>query len=537
MGAGPTPSAPAAAVGQSGGRRYLEAALYLLLALALAIPAWAPLTRPGLPATAAGPLPALEFYAALQGDAPILAQPLGRWQSPGPWPFWTARFFHLLGADGVASLKLGLWLALIILAVGVYLWGGRTATHRGGVLAAVLVLFTPALLGGIYQGGEWAAVWVLAGAGLAGAGLAGAGLAGWGVLRGRGPALGLAAGGGLIAAASLPGLGLLAGLGLAALALGTRRWTAAVALAAGGAVGLLLSAPWSRPAALPPTAIAPLFYQLIEPGWLWGTATLAEVEAPVFSLGLALVGLLLMAVWSFPRPDPSPAAEMTHARRTHAARMRRTWLLTLTAGLVFALLSLFPGLPLLASLASPLHLLLISLPFLAVAAASAVYHISDLREMTPLWAALLILVLVGAGPSLSPAAIDRPLPERPAAIFGQDQVILLDLRSEGRLQPGETVIVHADWLALKPADFDYNIFLHLDDAAGATLAQVDVQPQNGARPMTGWRPGEIISDSYSLAIPPDAPAGLRLRLGLYNWQTLARLPVGGEDGVELMRSD
>ncbi len=527
MGAGPTPSAPAAAVGQSIVRPRLEAGLYLLLALALAIPTWAPLTRPGLPATAAGPLPALEFYAALQGDAPILAQPLGRWQSPGPWPFWTARFFHLLGADGVASLKLGLWLALIILAVGVYLWGVRMATHRGGVLAAVLVLFTPALLGGIYQGGEWAAVWVLAGAGLAG----------WGVLRGRGPGLGLAAGGGLIAAASLPGLGLLAGLGLAALALGTRRWAAAVALAAGGAVGLLLSAPWLRPAAPPSEAIAPLFYQLLEPGWLWGTATLAEVEAPVFSLGLALIGLLLAAIWSFPRLDPTPTAKMTAERRAHAARTRRTWLLVLAVGFVFVFASLFPGLPLLASLASPLHLLLISLPFLAVAAASAVYHISDLREMTPLWAALLILPLVGAGPSLSPAAIDRSLPERPAAIFGQDQVMLLDLRSEGRLQPGETVIVYADWLALKPADFDYNIFLHLDDAAGATLAQVDVQPQNGARPMTGWRPGEIISDSYSLAIPPDAPAGLRLRLGLYNWQTLARLPVGGEDGVELMRSD
>lgn len=528
MGAGPTPSAPATAVGQSGGRRYLEPALTLLLALALAIPAWAPLTRPGLPATAAGPLPALDFYAALRGDAPVFAQPPGRWQSPGPWPFWTAGFFHLLGANGVASLELGLWLALIVLAVGLYLWGGRMATHRGGALAALLVLFTPALLGGIYQGGEWAAVWVLAGAGLAG----------WGVLRGRGPGLGLAAGGGLIATASLPGLGLLAGLGLAALALvGRRRWASAAALAAGGGAGLLLSAPWLRPAAPPPTVIAPQLYQLLEPGWLWGTATLAEVEAPVFSLGLALVGLLLAAVWSFPRPDPFPPAEMTLAHRTHAARMRRTWLLTLTAGLVFALLSLFPGLPLLASLASPLHLLLLSLPFLAVAAASTVYHLSELSELTLLWAALLILPLVGAGPSLSPAGIDRPIPERPAAIFGQDQVMLLNLRSEGRLQPGETVIVHADWLALKPVDFDYNIFLHLDDAAGATLAQVDVQPQNGARPMTGWRPGEIISDSYSLAIPPDAPAGLRLRLGLYNWQTLARLPVGGDDGVELMRSD
>jgi hypothetical protein len=520
-------SAPVAAAGRGDGRRYLGPALHLLLALALTGPAWAPLAGPGLPATAAGPLPALEFYAAVRGDAPILAQSPGRWQAPGPWPFWTARFFHLLGADGVASLELSLWLALLVLAAGLYLWGARTATHRGGVLAALLAIFTPALLGAIYQGGQWAAVWVLAGIGLAG----------WGVLRGRGPGLASAAAGGLIAAASLPGLGLLAGLGLAALALATRRWPAAAAAAAGAAAGLLLSAPWLRPAAPPPTAIAPQLYQLLEPGWFWGTATLAEIEAPVFSLGLALLGLLLAAMWSFPRPDPLPPAKMTHARRTHAAITRRTWLLTLIVGLVFSLLSLFPGLPLLASLASPLHLLLLSLPFLAVAAAAVVYHLPDLRRLTPLWAALLILPLVGAGPLLSPAFITRPIPDHPVAIFGQNQVMLLNLRSEGRLQPGDTVIVHADWLALKPADFDYNIFLHLDDAAGATLAQVDTQPQNGARPMTGWRPGEIISDSYSLTVPPAAPAALRLRLGLYNWQTLARLPVGEGDAVYLMKSD
>lgn len=502
-----------------------SAALYLLLVLALLIPAWAPLAQPGLPATAAGPLPLLEFYAAARGDAPILAQAPDRWQSPGPWPLWTARFFHFLGADGPASLKLSLWLALILLAAGVYLWGVHMATPRGGVLAALLVIYTPALLGGVYQGGEWAAVWALAGAGLAG----------WGALRGRGA--GLAAAGGLIAVASLPGLGLLAVAATAALALSRRRWQAAAALAAGGAAGLLLSAPWSRPLAALPAASAPQLYQLLEPGWFWETATLAEVEAPVFALGLALVGLLLAAVWSFPRPDHFPPAEMTFARRTHAAQMRSVWLLSLAIGLVFILLSLFPGLPLLARLASPLHLLLLSLPFLATAAAATVYHLAGLRQLTPLWAALLILPLLGAGPTLSPAFSAHPIPQRAAAVFGQDQVMLLDVRSEGRLQPGETVIVHADWLALKAVDFDYNIFLHLDDAAGATLAQVDVQPLNGARPMSGWRPGEIISDSYSLAIPADAPAALRLRLGLYNWQSLARLPVEGADAMELMKSE
>lgn len=501
----------------------LSAALYLLLALALIVPAWAPLTRPGLPTTPAGPLPVLEFYASERGETPVVAQASDRWQSDGPWPSWAARFFRLLGADGAASLKLSLWLALILLAVGVFLWGVRMATHRGGVLAALLVLYTPALLGAIYHGGEWTSVWVLAGTALAG----------WGVLRENGPGLILAAAGGLIATASLPGLGLLALFGLAALALGTRRWASAGALAAGGVAGLLLAAPWSRPLTSLPPEIAPQLYQLIEPGWFWGAGTLADIEAPVFSLGLALVGLLLAAIWSFPRPNVYPATEMTAERRAHNAKTRWTWLLALAVGLVFLTLSLYPGLPLFGSLASPRSLLLLGLPFLAVAAASAVYHLSELRELTPIWAGLLILPLVGAGPSLSPVFTSYPIPERAAAIFGQEQVMLLNLRTEGSVQPGETVIVQADWLALRPVDFDYNVFLHLDDAAGVTLAQVDTQPQGGARPMTGWLPGEVISDAYSLIIPSDAPADLRLRMGLYNWQTLERLPVSGADALEV----
>lgn len=504
-----------------------SAALYLLLALALIIPAWAPLTRPGLPSTPAGPLPVLLFYAAERGDAPVVAQAPDRWQSPGPWPHWMARFFRLFGVDGVASLKFSLWLALIVLAATVYLWGARMATPRGGVLAALLVLYTPVLLSAVYQEGEWAAVWVLAGTGLAG----------WGVVRERGPGLALAAIGGLIAVASLPGLGLLAVVGLAALALATRRLAAAAALAAGAVAGFVLAAPWSRAAVALPSAVAPQLYQLIEPGWFWGAGSLAEVEAPVFSLGLALIGLLLAAIWSFPRPSPFPAVEITPERRTHVTRTRRTWLLALAVGVALIFLSLFPGLAFLVALASPLQLLLLSLPFLATAAAAAVYHLSDLRQMTPIWAALLVLPLIGAGPSLSPVFTTYSIPEQAAAIFGQDQVMLLNVRAEGSLQPGETIIVQADWLALRPVDFDYNIFLHLDDPAGATLAQIDAQPQNGARPMTGWRPGEVISDTYTLAIPPDAPAGLRLLLGLYNWQTLARLPVGEADVLEVAGTD
>ena len=48
--------------------------------------------------------------------------------------------------------------------------------------------------------------------------------------------------------------------------------------------------------------------------------------------------------------------------------------------------------------------------------------------------------------------------------------------------------------------------------------------------MTGqWDPGELILDSVALAIPPDAPPGpYRLAFGLYDSETLERLPVVGD---------
>jgi hypothetical protein len=156
-------------------------------------------------------------------------------------------------------------------------------------------------------------------------------------------------------------------------------------------------------------------------------------------------------------------------------------------------------------------------------------------QETPLWASLLIIAILGAGPGLSPDFRTYDIPASPAAIFGDNQVMLLNLEPEGALQPGATIVLNADWFVTQPVDFDYNIFIHVVDDAGETVAQLDTQPQAGARPMTSWLPGEIISDRYELAIPPDASTDLTLRLGLYNWQTGERLAGGEGDALEIHR--
>ena len=57
----------------------------------------------------------------------------------------------------------------------------------------------------------------------------------------------------------------------------------------------------------------------------------------------------------------------------------------------------------------------------------------------------------------------------------------------------------------------------------------------GAAPTTTWLPGEILTDPYTLQLPPNLPPGVyRFIAGMYNATTGQRLPVStGGDFVEL----
>jgi uncharacterized membrane protein len=64
---------------------------------------------------------------------------------------------------------------------------------------------------------------------------------------------------------------------------------------------------------------------------------------------------------------------------------------------------------------------------------------------------------------------------------------------------------------------DYLIFIHLVDNAGQIVSQIDAIPVGGARPTSGWRAGEVITDVHNLSIPADLPPGrYHLNVGLYN---------------------
>jgi len=407
---------------------------YLLLLMLIITPAWAPLTRPGLPAWRVGALPALRLSSG----------PL----SAALAPAWA---LHAAGVDAATAVKIGLILGVILAALFIFL-GVRTLWgEKAGALAAILTIYSPIFLSALYGAGVIASPWLLVG------------------------------GASMLWSA------------------GKRSWRRVAIVMA----GLLLTvASLFRVSPQPPFAL----HRLFEFPWGWPAPPI-DLRSPfAWTPGLIVLILALIVAW------------LCATRRDGFSRddVKWCWQFLLTA-LFFMGLSLFAG-------DKKAALLLLSVIPLAVVASLLLRFSTD--AATPaLWAALLLLPVLAAGPALSPDFAAYPIPEQPAAIFGDQQIMLIDVRLDSAPAPGQTVALDAVWQALQPIDFDYNIFVHVVDDAGNLVAQLDTQPVGGDRPMTSWLPGEIIHDAYQLAIPPDAPPSLHVQMGLYNWQTLKRLPL------------
>jgi len=86
--------------------------------------------------------------------------------------------------------------------------------------------------------------------------------------------------------------------------------------------------------------------------------------------------------------------------------------------------------------------------------------------------------------------------------------------------------VRLDWSAAQPLAANYAISLRLLDPAGQMRVATDTQPGYGFLPTSLWRPGELVSDRYLLALPDDLlpTAGYHLQVVLYQMPTLE--PVG-----------
>jgi mannosyltransferase len=94
--------------------------------------------------------------------------------------------------------------------------------------------------------------------------------------------------------------------------------------------------------------------------------------------------------------------------------------------------------------------------------------------------------------------------------------------------PGETLHLTLYWQAQTTMNKSYTVFIHLLDSDSRIWAQQDGIPVSGARPTTGWVPGEVIRDEVQLAVDLQAPPGdYVIEVGLYDAgdPALPRLPV------------
>ncbi|MDH4137020.1 MAG: glycosyltransferase family 39 protein [Anaerolineae bacterium] len=122
----------------------------------------------------------------------------------------------------------------------------------------------------------------------------------------------------------------------------------------------------------------------------------------------------------------------------------------------------------------------------------------------------------------------------PSGANFEDLVTLLgaDL-DRATVEPGETLHLTLYWQAQTSMTKSYTVFTHLLDADSRIWAQQDGIPASGARPTTGWVPGEVIRDEVQLAVDPQAPPGdYVIEVGLYDAgdPALPRLAVLDEAG-------
>ena len=100
-----------------------------------------------------------------------------------------------------------------------------------------------------------------------------------------------------------------------------------------------------------------------------------------------------------------------------------------------------------------------------------------------------------------------------------------------QVKAGEEVRLTLYWQALREMDESYTVFTHLIDDANQIWGQKDNPP---ASPTSEWREGEVVEDSYVIPVQAGAPQGTyRLTVGMYDPQTMQRLPVSGEEGQVL----
>lgn len=519
--------------------------LYPLLVVLLAVFAVAPLEYPGAFQSHTG---LIAYYNLISLDqnplqffnwSPTIGHAFDLFRTDGALPYIIAEIFHRVGFGYLDAIKLVYALAWIASGVAMYALAREWLSENGALLAATVYVYLPYHIATVYVRGAFAesVAWALFP-------LALLAVSRQSTVNSR-----------LTFAFSLltftllfltqPGIAIL--FALVALAIFTLlQWRAgslvhwridSFSILGGLLLGVLLYTPailrnGAHIARDGFNANFVLPFQLFSSLWGFGASTGSFLDQFPFQLGVVPIGLAIIAValgWRAPQKE-----------RYGERSLRRTVAIFLGVALVLMLLTFEITAPLWSVLGIfvtyPWQLLAFVGLVLAFVAGAAIEF--DARLTRPAMLALFVaLPIVASYSYLAPRYLDANPTRPPIAIFGNNEIALLDYRIVGPLRHGATLRVQLTWQALRPVFNDYTLFIHAVHDDGETYGQVDEKPQAGNLPTTKWMPGQVLSDTHTIQIDVDGPSeGFHLKVGLYKPATGERVLIeNGADQLILPR--
>lgn len=97
--------------------------------------------------------------------------------------------------------------------------------------------------------------------------------------------------------------------------------------------------------------------------------------------------------------------------------------------------------------------------------------------------------------------------------FGDDAPDFINLRGYETARVADVLEIALYWMAMGDIPADYTRFVHLLDASGAVVAQVDGHPAGNSYPTGQWIDGEVITDIARLDLSGLPPGEYRLATG------------------------